>query len=76
MINEQSGKSYSDYINNYRINEAVEILSDPQNEEQIKTISYNIGFASPQTFYALFKSKIGISPSIYRSNAKKLLYTA
>lgn len=76
VINEQSGKSYSDYINNYRINEAVEILSDPQNEEQIKTISYNIGFASPQTFYALFKAKIGISPSIYRSNAKKLLYTA
>lgn len=72
VINEQSGKSYSDYVNSYRIDEAVKKLSDPSCDEQIKAISYEIGFSSPQTFYALFKAKVGISPSSYRDSVKKM----
>lgn len=75
VINESSKLSYSSFINNYRIKEAVELLSDINNTEPIKSISYSIGFNSPSNFFTLFKNKIGVSPSVFRENVQKLSKT-
>ncbi|HCR76893.1 MAG TPA: AraC family transcriptional regulator, partial [Chryseobacterium sp.] len=35
--------------------------------KSISEISYNLGFKYPQHFTRLFKSKVGVSPSEYKS---------
>jgi len=65
-INERTGLSFNYYINSYRIEEAVRILSDPGNDIPLKTLSYELGFHSLSTFYKLFNSVIGMPPSKFR----------
>ena len=72
VINESSGISYSTYINNYRIKEAIELLSNSDNDEPIKSIAISIGFNSPSNFFTIFKNKVGMSPSVYRENVQKI----
>ena len=72
VINESSGLSYSAYINNYRIKEAIELLSDPANDEPIKAIAISIGYNSLSNFFTIFKNKVGMSPSAYRENVQLL----
>lgn len=72
VINTSTGLSFSTYINNLRIKEAIELLSDPQNDEPVKSIAITIGFNSPSNFYTIFKNKVGMSPSAYRENVQKL----
>ena len=68
VVNEKSGKSFSSYINDFRLDEAVELLSDTTNTEPLKSIGISVGFASPSNFYTLFKQRVGVSPSVFRSN--------
>jgi len=72
VVNEISGKSFSNYVNEYRLKEAVEILSDLDNSDSLKSIGTRVGFTSPSNFYTLFRQKVGVSPSIFRSNVKNL----
>ena len=72
VINENTSLSYSSYINNYRIKEAIELLSDNNNDEPIKSISFSIGYNSPSNFFTIFKNKVGMSPSVYRENVQKI----
>ena len=72
VINESSGLSYSAYINNYRIKEAIELLSNPANDEPIKAIAISIGYNSLSNFFTIFKNKVGMSPSAYRENVQLL----
>ncbi|MBP3350214.1 MAG: helix-turn-helix transcriptional regulator, partial [Bacteroidaceae bacterium] len=72
VINESSGLSYSAYINNYRIKEAIELLSDSANNEPIKAIAISIGYNSLSNFFTIFKNKVGMSPSAYRENVQLL----
>lgn len=66
IINEQSNLSFTHYINSFRIEEAVRLLSDPDNDTPLKAISAELGFNSISTFYSLFQSSIGMTPSQYR----------
>ena len=68
-INEKTGLSFNYYINSYRIEEAVRVLSDPDNDIPLKTLSYELGFHSLSTFYKLFNSVIGMPPSKFREKA-------
>lgn len=73
VINEQAGVTYSSYINNFRIDAALALLSDPANlDVSLKEIAHQTGFNSLSSFYTLFKKKVGIAPSIYRENVLKL----
>jgi AraC-like DNA-binding protein len=67
IIKEKSGMSYLQFVNSYRINEAVRILSDPEKiDYPLKQIWSDLGFNSPATFYKLFQQAVGITPSVYR----------
>ncbi len=72
VVNEHYGKSFSAYVSEYRLNEAVEILSDSDNTDSLKTVSAKVGFASPSNFYTLFRQRVGVSPSVFRENIKNV----
>ena len=68
-INEKTALSFNYYINSYRIQEAVWLLSDPGNDIPLKTLSYELGFHSLSTFYKLFNDVVGMPPSKFREKA-------
>lgn len=71
VINEQTGQTFTQYINRYRINEAVRLLSDPMEEAPLKSIASTVGFNSMTTFYKLFQATVGMPPRQYRD---KVMY--
>lgn len=71
-INEQTGLTFTHYMNKYRIEEARRILADPQDDTPIKAIAADLGFSSVTTFYTLFKAVVQISPDQYRKHARSL----
>lgn len=66
-IKDNSGMNYSQYINSFRMREALKALSDRTRiEVPIKDIAVEAGFNSLTTFYKLFQQVTGISPAAYR----------
>lgn len=56
VIHDKSGMSYQQFVNAYRINEAIELLSDAsQTDRPMKQLWSDLGFTSPSTFYKLFQ---------------------
>lgn len=72
VINEKTGMSFIHYINSYRIEEALEVLSDPGNEIPLKALSLDLGFSSLTTFYTFFSKKVGMTPAKYREEVRRL----
>ena len=73
LVNEETGTSFTTYVNSYRLQEAIELLSDPANDEPLKNIGLTVGFSSPSNFYSLFRQKVGVSPSIFRTNVRNII---
>lgn len=71
-INEQTGLTFTHYMNKYRIEEARRILADPQDDTPIKAIAADLGFSSVTTFYTLFKAVVQMSPDQYRKHSRSL----
>lgn len=71
-INEQTGLTFTHYMNKYRIEEARRILADPQDDTPIKAIAADLGFSSVTTFYTLFKAVVQMSPDQYRKHTRSL----
>lgn len=59
-----TGKTYSDYVNEIRINEASRLLI--QSDKTISQISFECGFETLSYFNRVFLNKKGITPSFYR----------
>ena len=72
VINRYADKSFWGYVNMYRIAEATEILSDLNNEVQIKNIYEVLGYNSAASFFRVFREETGISPSKYREEVQKM----
>jgi signal transduction histidine kinase/DNA-binding response OmpR family regulator len=60
------GIGVGDYINNFRLEKAKELLMTTS--MNISEIAYSCGFASPNYFSTTFKTKYGISPKDFRNN--------
>ena len=71
-INQQAGKTFSSYINSYRIDEAVRRLTDVDDDTPLKALAQMLGYNHLQTFYTSFQSAIGMPPSKYREKLLKL----
>lgn len=65
-ISECYNCGFKQFINNYRIHEAIRILSNPQDDTPIKAIGSMIGFSSATSFYSHFKAATGMTPAVYR----------
>lgn len=69
IINELGGQNYADFINVWRIREAERLLSDPNNNEKILSVAFDVGYNNKATFNTAFKKITGLSPSDYRKRA-------
>ncbi len=72
IINRQFNCNFFEFVNTYRIEEAKTILLDPESiNKNVLDVMYDAGFNSKATFNTLFKKKVGMTPSKYRSNHAK-----
>lgn len=72
-ISENGGGNYAQWVNSYRINEAIHILSDRNKiDYPLKDIAADLGFSSQSTFSKLFQAATGMSPSSYRKSLRDL----
>ena len=60
------GIGISDYINNFRLEKAKELLTT--STMNISEIAYSCGFASPNYFSTAFKTKYEMTPKDFRNN--------
>lgn len=68
-INKITGKNFNTYINEYRVKEAIKILSDKRSDViSIDAIALEVGFNNRISFYQAFKKLTGLSPSEFRNN--------
>lgn len=71
VINQQSGKNFFRFINEYRVDEAKKLLLDQSNQKYtILAIAYDCGFNSKSSFNTIFKQYTGKTPSDYIENSK------
>lgn len=71
LINLYMDKHFFDFINEYRIEKAKEILRDPSKKDlTILEILYEVGFNSKSSFSTSFKKYTGTTPTNFRKNAK------
>lgn len=71
-INRNTGKSFSQYVNGYRIKNALTLLSEPDDTTPVKAVAIDSGFCSFSTFNTAFKEEIGMPPSVYREKIRQL----
>lgn len=71
-IRENADMNYSQYINSFRIAEALRLMGLPDYEDSpIMDIAGMAGFNSQTTFYKIFQQSTGVSPSAYRKRLRK-----
>ena len=64
-----TGKTFKTWLNEYRIKEAVRLLSDKNNPPiSIETVAWNSGFNDRKTFHRIFKQTTGLSPTDFKKN--------
>ena len=70
LINGQLGfKNFNDFLNQYRVNEACDILSDPsQNQKTILEIAYALGYQSIGPFNKAFREMKNTTPTAFRKS--------
>lgn len=70
IINEVFCKSYSNFINEYRVDYAIKMLSDPiiGGKYSIDAIAKDSGFNSISNFNMVFKKFSGVTPSVFIKN--------
>ncbi|MCR4957164.1 MAG: helix-turn-helix domain-containing protein [Prevotella sp.] len=68
VVNVRFRMNYTTFINKYRIEEAMSILTDKRFEDlRMEEVSDMVGFSNRQSFYASFYKFVGMTPKEYRS---------
>jgi AraC-like DNA-binding protein len=67
LLNDNLGKSFATYINEYRINEACEMIEN-DSYLKIEEIGYEVGFNSKSTFFSTFKKIKNTTPLLYKQS--------
>ncbi|RZN84693.1 MAG: AraC family transcriptional regulator [Winogradskyella sp.] len=65
LLNDNLGKSFTQYINELRTEEAKRLLVE-NNQFILEAIGFEAGFSSKSTFYATFKKVVGQTPAEYK----------
>jgi AraC-like DNA-binding protein len=68
-LNERLGQNFTAFINQYRIDEARELLLG-RPDMTILQVCYQSGFSSKSSFNSVFKTATGFTPSEYRAGGK------
>lgn len=71
IINQEIDKSVIQFVNEYRIETAKNLLHNPIfNKYSVEAIGMEAGFKSKSAFYKTFNTSIGMSPGAYRKLQK------
>jgi AraC-like DNA-binding protein len=66
-INEILQQNFFDFINRYRVEEAVRLLTNPVDKKiTVLEVLYEVGFNSKSSFNTLFKKYTGLTPTEFR----------
>ncbi|MDD4992194.1 MAG: helix-turn-helix domain-containing protein [Paludibacter sp.] len=68
VLNIEIGKSFYQFVNQYRVEAVKAMLSDSNNKYSIEAIGYDCGFSSKSSFYTVFKSMTGETPVSFRNS--------
>lgn len=69
LINQELGQHFFDFVNGYRIENAMTILKDPSKKKHtVLEILYEVGFNSKSSFNTAFKKHTGQTPTAYRKS--------
>lgn len=71
-INESTGKSFTQIVNEYRIREAISLISDLEANMPLKQVCSEVGFNSISTFYSTFQAITGMTPARYRAQLREI----
>lgn len=70
LVNHHLGRSFPALLNQYRINEAVRMLTNPQSANYtIEAIAQMCGYNNRQVFHSAFKKETGLTPTEFRQVA-------
>ncbi|MFA6085537.1 helix-turn-helix domain-containing protein [Mucilaginibacter sp.] len=70
ILNDDLGKNFTSYVNEYRINEACRMMAKGH-PFSLEAIGYEVGFNSKSTFYAAFKKLKSTTPMLYKEELTK-----
>ena len=71
VINSKLGKTYYDFINEYRVEEFKKRLADSSNQNyNLISIAFDSGFNSKTSFNTIFKRTTGQTPSEFRKSLR------
>lgn len=66
ILNHHLNKGFREYINEFRVNEAIERMQKGElNKLTLEALGFKVGFSSRSTFYRSFKQVTGQEPSAY-----------
>lgn len=72
VINELLQQSFFEFINNFRIEEARRLLTNPTDKKiTVLEIMYEVGFNSKSSFNTIFKKQTGLTPSEFKKKHLK-----
>lgn len=69
LLNDNLGKSFATFLNDYRIEETKRLLKETP-ELTLEAIGFEAGFSSKSNFYATFKKLTGKTPAQYQKGLK------
>lgn len=70
VMQRYGGSNFSLFVNSYRIEDAIRILSDPEQADvTMREVCKRIGFGSMTSFYKFFQAATGVPPSSFRKSA-------
>lgn len=70
VINEYAGTNFNQYLNKYRIEEAIRSITESNGECLLKTLAFDLGFKSTSSFNKAFSKETGIPPSAFRDKCR------
>lgn len=68
FLNNNLGKNFTSFINEFRIQNACEIITS-NDKLTLESVGYDVGFNSKSTFFAAFKKHTGTTPLNYQIQA-------
>jgi two-component system response regulator YesN len=70
IFKNHTGKRFNEYLNEYRMEKAKELLKSPKNK--VATVAALVGFQNTSYFCSVFKSTFGIAPGEYQKNLNSI----
>ncbi|WP_286967786.1 helix-turn-helix domain-containing protein [Flavobacterium sp. UBA4854] len=68
FLNNNLGKNFTSFVNEFRINEACKIITSTD-KLTLESVGYDVGFNSKSTFFVAFKKHTGTTPLNYQIQA-------